>query len=537
MVIEDVVNKFMTNSTNNISIYSDCKNLSKFQAYIGSEDESLLNWNLYMLSQAIYNKEDVLIFDRGILNTNKFDLIEKYKRIYNEVQNIGFTNSNVILVDDIDLNQRLKNSLDKLLLIIDSDINKTKTNFVVKLLCWIDTYLSSLKKEYLSYNYKCFFYGDIKKHELYFLVLLLLSGFDILYINPNTESNIKLILNLNLEGISEDNFNEFKSSIYEQGLEKRVSEGKDLDKHIVRKTTTETAQYSKKIEDELLNDTGMILNSWQVQNRELKPVILNTTLDEIGIYLNEPLNFRPGYKLGERRIDAPVFFSEIIGIKQNEKDYIKFINFLRQAPNSVFIEYKGNNNIFVESEFSSNDFGLSYFIKNNSIDKKELLNNNKYSLSFLSTNIQDKLLDTVEDVFKCNWFEKPIANSDKVKALHFILNLKRNILLLLENFDYGKVNPKVNIYINDLVEMSTELAVFLLVFNKLGIDIFIISPVGSNDIERKISRQLIDIHKLDIVVEKFELTDEVLSGKSDIKNQVNLIGKKVFGFIDKIVKS
>ncbi|MFR3558372.1 MAG: YceG family protein [Paraclostridium sordellii] len=537
MVIEDVVNNFMTDSTNNISIYSDHENSMKFQAYIGLEDESLLDWNLYLLNQTLEDKEDIVIFDRGILNTNDFDLIEKSKSIYNEVQNIGFSNSSVILVDDINLNQKLKNSLDKLLSMIDSDINRTKTNFVVKFLCWIDTYLHNLKKEYLSSNYKCFFYGDIKKHELYFIALLLLSGFDVLYINPNRESNIKLILNLNIEGISEDKFKEFDMSSSELSLEERISKGKEVDKHVVRKTTTETAQYSKKVEDELLNGTGMILNAWQVQNRELKPVVLNTTLDEIEIYLNEPLSLRPGYKLSEKRIDAPVFFSEIIGINENEKDYIKFINSLRQASNSVFIEYKGCNSVFIESEFTSKDFGLSYLIKNDSIDKDEFINNNKYSLSFLATNIQEKLLDTLEDVFKCNWFENPISNSDKVKALHFIINLKRNILLLLENFDYGKVNPKINIYVNDLVKMSTELAVALLVFNKLGIDIFIISPVGTNDIERKISRQLIDIHKLDMVVENFELTDKLVSEKVDIKEQVNIIGKKVFGFIDKIVKS
>ncbi|MDU5022021.1 MAG: YceG family protein, partial [Clostridiales bacterium] len=150
MVIEDVVNNFMTNSTNNISIYSDHENSMKFQAYIGLEDESLLNWNLYLLNQTLEDKEDIVIFDRGILNTNDFDLIEKCKRIYNEVQNIGFANSSVILVDDTNLNQKLKNSLDKLLSMIDSDINRTKTNFVVKFLCWIYTYLPNLKKEYLS---------------------------------------------------------------------------------------------------------------------------------------------------------------------------------------------------------------------------------------------------------------------------------------------------------------------------------------------------------------------------------------------------
>ena len=50
-----------------------------------------------------------------------------------------------------------------------------------------------------------------------------------------------------------------------------------------------------------------------------------------------------------------------------------------------------------------------------------------------------KILDTLEEVFDSNLFLEQLSVSDKVRILHFLLNINKKLLLLIENFAYGSV--------------------------------------------------------------------------------------------------
>jgi serine protease Do len=73
-----------------------------------------------------------------------------------------------------------------------NNINKsysTRRNFAIKFLIWMNIYLKDLFDNNVSINQipKVIYYGDIKKHEQYFLLFLSKMGCDVLYINPKED--------------------------------------------------------------------------------------------------------------------------------------------------------------------------------------------------------------------------------------------------------------------------------------------------------------------------------------------------------------
>lgn len=66
----------------------------------------------------------------------------------------------------------------------------TRSNFGIKILMWMETYLGTLFPESHSTDSysKLLYYGDMKKHEYYFLRMLSKLGCDILYVNPQQDA-------------------------------------------------------------------------------------------------------------------------------------------------------------------------------------------------------------------------------------------------------------------------------------------------------------------------------------------------------------
>ena len=96
-----------------------------------------------------------------------------------------------------EINNRIKRGFDILLKEENQNFNndRVKFNFIIKVMSWIRIYINPLIIDYKDAP-KVVFYGDIKKHELYFLLILYFAGFDILYINPNGLSEFE---NINIE--------------------------------------------------------------------------------------------------------------------------------------------------------------------------------------------------------------------------------------------------------------------------------------------------------------------------------------------------
>jgi hypothetical protein len=97
--------------------------------------------------------------------------------------------------------------------------------------------------------------------------------------------------------------------------------------------------------------------------------------------------------------------------------------------------------------------------------------------------------------------------------------MDKEIIKLLQRFDYPFFVPKVLIYHSDDKAFSIEDYVTIALLNAVGLDIVILSPTGYNNIENGIKGSLFDTHNLEDV--KFDLMPSKEFAKEIKKRQTN----------------
>jgi len=372
------------------------------------------------------------------------------------------------------------------------NINTAKIkNFAIKIIMWINKYVPDLFKnfDYLKnsskeiYNPKVMYYGNIRKHEAYFLIFLSLIGCDILYINSKEDT------------VFNDIDNEQKySKLFE--LPNRC-ELKDFPKEelIVRHETT-AFRASQEIENIIYNEQDGLFQPWQFENYKTRPLTLKTTFDELKILWNEEARMRPGFKVENGTVYIPNLFAKISGTHRDLSIYWNEIKELKSANNLLFIPKIP----YVKEAYSKYDlYSLEYCFKDGVVDKESLLKHRLYKFHYLKTPLQDGIIDKINQLITMPILKNSNLIEFKLKILLCILNLDKIILEMIQKFDYPFKIPKIMIYAKDEAIFTEEDSIILAFLNLMGFDIVIFTPTGYNNIETRVYEEYYDIHKLEDV--------------------------------------
>lgn len=207
MPFEDIKDISMDKRTSNHSYVKPIM----FCRYIGmDESEDAYKQRIKELD-AFLQKQSVcyLKFTQGLETGFDIDLINQMKGImdaYIDLENIE--NDSLYHLYSLDMGYSLRNrglewsrkiAFKEVMALYDRN-NKDKNitirkNFGVKILLWMNQYLELIeeKQKYDTTSTKVVFYGTIKAHEFYFLILISKLGCDVLYINP--KEDIRFTLN------------------------------------------------------------------------------------------------------------------------------------------------------------------------------------------------------------------------------------------------------------------------------------------------------------------------------------------------------
>lgn len=375
----------------------------------------------------------------------------------------------------------------------ERSLNLSKVrNFSLKILSWIYDFVPTLVKNFDFKNTtsedilspKVMYYGDIKKHELLFLVFLSKLGCDVLYINSSGDG---------VSDVTEqsDLFSNLLELPYKAALKEFP-----MEELLIRQETV-ALRASRELSTSLYTDGDGFYRPWQFEEYKTHPATLKTTYHELKILWNEPSSLRTGFEVENNTVYIPNLFAKISGVHSDLSLYWKDFFHLKSSDNTIFIASVPFTNV----AYSKTDLYSLAFVLDNSgfVDSEKLLTHSCYKFSYLKTSLQHIIIDKINYLMKADMLKKHIDKEFKLKILMTILSLDIRILQLIQQYDYPSKVPKILIYDNNESIFSDEDAITLCFLNIFGFDITILTPTGYNNIEGKIGEKFYDIHKLEEV--------------------------------------
>lgn len=480
-----------------------------FMRYIGieAEDGSTLDsyYNSIVILDKKFNslKNGYLRFDRPIpmiskeetssivsdilIEPNFFDLTKKDVFINKIINLKGFPRSN-----DENMDFQIKTAFKEIIYIYiekEENINSSKVqNFVIKLIGWINKYINLLFKELIKEdNPKILYYGQIKSHDIYFLIYFSKLGCDVIYINSDYCYD-KLFEDI-------DDKQQFTRVMKFKNV-RPLEEFPIIEKQVRKPTVAYNA--SREIEQVIYGDVEVgLFKAWQYEGGITSAVGLKTTYEELKLLWNEPAKIRPEFKVENNTVYVPNLFVKINGIFTNINDYWNDYKYFIDAQNTYVIKEIP----FTKINYSKQELYSTAFLfnENGLVDRDKLFNSQFYKFGYLKNSLQNFIVYKINELILSKPFIKDIDEKFKFKILMTIINMEDEVLKLLEKFDFTAEVPKLVIYANSRTGFSDEDIILIAFMKQIGADIILFTPTNYNNIESALNRNLFDIHQLPTV--------------------------------------
>lgn len=442
----------------------------------------------------------------------------------------NYANEDINLTTSDTLNRKIRQALDEVIALAitkEQFSNETIQNdFIAKLMIWCNLYTDGL-----DFNNgelpKCLFYGPIKRHEVYFLILLAQIGIDVIYFNPTNDATLD---GIDSKGMCQKIILGTTSPVlipYTERIEKGV---------VVEKITTYAKKATNELEQTLYNDTG-IYKPWQFSDGTTRPIFMDSVIEDTLTYWNEPAKLRPGFKTTGKIVYTPTFFTKISGVYGDINEYYELIQKLKGAKKYAFYE---------SPHLTSVGFGQSRTIRYHNMPTQTTTQNlsnfnqqDLYSLAFclnpdktikrdaviqhvlykkmltLRADLQEFILSKLEETFSSSnlsFFNFSITDKERVRLMAAIFTAEDRLLNLIEGYDFTADVPKVIMYVNSRDTFNQDDAMLLGLLRMMGLDVILLSPNGANNLELVISDKFINQIKLDEFIYDLPLKAPVKKG-------------------------
>lgn len=383
---------------------------------------------------------DKNIFDRGI------------ERLYTS----GFLNFTNIKETDILTRKALKLVL-SLYCSNEMTMNlNIAINFICKMLLWCREILHKLflnsDEEYIP---KIIYFGNIKKHEIYLLILLSQCGCDVLYINSASDCDFSIV----------DKNNQYTKKI-EFFHKKYINLDLVLQDEPFLKETL-------KIEE---------VNEVNIEKSSYLKVILNKNVVDPFKHILEPLASRTEY-VQKPSLIIPVYFYRYLGIDGKDDDSIvSYKNLLYKIDtqfnsiNNGYVRFMSfiplNNYSKLNAKFDNIEDGLTF--KESDIN---ILLNRYIDLKVLPITDEPPLNNAIVDAFKkvLDLYLKSEKNNSLIKIKNFlsmmVIWINEYFPKLYKNLNFREC-PKILFY----GEIKLPEILFLIFFSSIGCDVLYMNP-------------------------------------------------------------
>lgn len=474
-ILEDIKQNVTVRGKNDAFFYN-C-----FCIMNGVKDKITYMNELYQLQLELKNnKRRIVIVDDAIPAPSNEEIASIRRRTYTKLdQMLSDLVVNIQYSFNIEL-QRLmiKAFLDVLLEEAKKpqmNINKM-TNKAVYMLCWLKRYQAELFSSWKMPQISCFILmgGCKSETEALFLKMLARLPIDVLILNPNL--NIKSTI--------------YDKLLYEVNYETSMNVTKFPKENADIKLGTVAYHAERELDTIMYQDSGLYRNQ---QYQKANTVNLQTMYEEIKILWNEELKYRPNFLITDDIVNLPVICAKVSGVKNSDitSYWISVKELMTQDT------YVIQNVPFIESTaYNPLKEHTTEFFKNGKLQKNKIKNHADYQYRFLREEMQEHMLNKLQILINQALIKGTFQNGTEYTVVATALNLPKDILRLIQKFDFTKKNPKI-IYINTGEKASSlEDSILIAFLNLIGFDILSFVPTGYQNIENYFNKELMEEHQI-----------------------------------------
>ncbi len=348
-------------------------------------------------------------------------------------------------------------------------------NKAVYLLCWIKRYQGRLFQNWKLPEVGCFIYmgGCKDANEALFLKYLARIPADVLILCPNLNERCCLEDTLLYE------INHQVSMTLERFPEQ------DVQIHIG------TAAYhaERELDTLMYQDSGMYRNQ---QFTKANIILLQTMDREIKILWNNELKFRPNFSTVDGIVNLPVIFAKMSGVK--DRDVENYWTLIRQlmTPETLVIDHAPFLTAAMPNPLR---MYATEFFRNGKLRREKIKSHPGYPYAFLREEMQEHILDKLEVLIEQRLIKGTFENGTEYTIVSVALNLPKEAVRLLQQFDFTKRNPKLIYLITTETLMSPEDSIYVTFLSLLGFDVLFYVPTGYN-IENHFNKKRMEEHQL-----------------------------------------
>ena len=447
----------------------------------GVKDKMTYISELYHFGLALKNsKRKVVIVDEGIMPPTVEEIAAIHRKNYLSKEQMLLDLAHNIQVGGAnELKQLMIKTFIEVMLMedmkVEMSLNKLM-NKAVYLLCFLKRYQNQLFTNWRMPEISCFIYMGICKNDNEALLMKYLSRLpvDVVILNPSLNASCCLKDDL----LAEIN--------YPETLE--VTKYPKEDTQVQMSTVAYHAE--RELDTLLYEDTGMYRNK---QYTKANAIGLKTMYEEIRILWQEELRCRQHFSTINDMVNMPVIFSKISGVRnQNVNQYWEDVKELIGEETYVIKSVP-----FIESSaFNPIKAYVNEFFKNGTLQKEKIKAHPHNPYGFLREEMQDYMLDKLSLLINQRIIKGTFDNGTEYNIVATVLNLPKELLRMIQKFDFTKRNPKlISIHVGEKLP-SIEDGILMAYLNLIGFDIVCFVPTGYQNVEKYFNKCLMEEHQI-----------------------------------------
>lgn len=447
----------------------------------GVEDKFTYANELFQFQQEIRNsKRKLVIVNEEIPKPTPEEIAEIKRNNYvKQEQMIMDLACNIKYSANIEL-QRIMNKAFVDIILAESgkdgaNLNKL-TNKAVYLLCWLKRYSSELFSNWKMPDIGCFIHmgGCKNENESMFMSFLARLPVDVLVLCPNL--NVKCCLTDKL--------------LYEVNYAESLSMTKYHEDNSQVRIGTVAYHAERDLDELMYQDTGIYRNQ---QYSKENTINLQTMYEEIKLLWDQEVKYRPNFSTVDGVVNIPVIFAKVSGVKDGLVN--QYWVSIKELVTDDTIVIKDVPYISATVDNPMKSFAPEFY-KNGKLQRNKIKSHAKYPYGILREDMQELMLDKLQSMIEQKLIRGIGDNGTEYTVIAQVLNLPKDIIRMIQKFDFTKKNPKL-IYINTSeTVISLEDSILVAFLNLIGFDIVFFVPTGYQSVEKHFTKNLMEEHQI-----------------------------------------